>query len=106
MRVKKLPFPRRRCCSTNLSQDLTQIYGQTAIFDHFVRNRLFSSRLFTDKEPIFIDVSVNGRAFAKCGADKSAAKLTVKFTARLFWVISIVESDRPAIDCKSSGFLI
>ncbi len=41
-------------------------YGQTAIFAHFVRNRHFSSKLITDKASIFIDVSVNGRAFAKC----------------------------------------
>ena len=40
-------------------------YGQTAIFAHFVRNRHFSSRPFTDKRPIFIDVSVNGSAFCK-----------------------------------------
>jgi len=39
-------------------QDLTQIYGQTAVFAHFVRNRLFWSRTFTDRRPIFIDVSV------------------------------------------------
>ena len=40
-------------------------YGQTSIFDHFVRNRHFSSEPFTDKVPIFIDVSVNGNDFAK-----------------------------------------
>ncbi|NME31717.1 hypothetical protein HF866_02415 [Lactobacillus ruminis] len=43
------------------------------------------------------------------------AKLSVKFTAKLFWVISNKESDRPvyeknrirfALDCKSSGFSI
>ena len=34
-------------------------YGQTAIFAHFVRNRHFSSRPFTDRGPIFIDVYVN-----------------------------------------------
>ena len=34
-------------------------YGQTAVFAHFVRNRHFSSRLITDKVPIFLDVSVN-----------------------------------------------
>ena len=43
-------------------------YGQTAIFDHFVRNRYFSGGPFTDKEPIFIDLSVNGSDFAKCSA--------------------------------------
>ena len=43
-------------------------YGQTAVFDPFVRNRYFSGRPFTDRRPIFIDVSVNGRAFAKCSA--------------------------------------
>ena len=41
-------------------------YGQPTIFDHFVRNRHFSSRPFTDKASIFVDVSVNGRAFVKC----------------------------------------
>ena len=41
-------------------------YGQTAIFDHFVRNRHFSSKPFTDRRPIFIDVSVNGSNFVKC----------------------------------------
>ncbi|MFJ6967231.1 MAG: hypothetical protein ACIRZ5_02430 [Ligilactobacillus ruminis] len=43
------------------------------------------------------------------------AKLSVKFTAKLFWVISIMEGDchaytknriRFAINCKSSGFSI
>ena len=43
-------------------------YGQTAVFDHFVRNRYFSSGPFTDKEPIFIDLSVNGSDFAKGSA--------------------------------------
>ena len=43
-------------------------YGQTAIFAHFVRNRHFSSEPFTDRRPIFIDVSVNDRDFAKCSA--------------------------------------
>ena len=43
-------------------------YGQTAVFAHFVRNRHFSSRPITDRRPIFIDVSVNGRALAKCSA--------------------------------------
>ena len=43
-------------------------YGQTAIFDHFVRNRLFSSRPFTDSVPFFIDLSVNESVFAKCSA--------------------------------------
>ena len=43
-------------------------YGQTAIFAHFVRNRHFSSKPFTDSMPIFIDLSVNDSAFAKCSA--------------------------------------
>ena len=34
-------------------------YGQSAIFDHFVRNRHFSIVPFTDRRPISIDVSVN-----------------------------------------------
>ena len=47
---------------------MMRIYGQTAIFAHFVRNRHFSSRPFTDKASIFIDVSVNDNDFAKCSA--------------------------------------
>ena len=43
-------------------------YGQTAIFDHFVRNRHFWNSPFTDSMPIFIDVSVNDSDFAKCSA--------------------------------------
>ena len=43
-------------------------YGQTAIFAHFVRNRLSSSSPITDKPSIFIDLSVNGNDFAKCSA--------------------------------------
>ena len=43
-------------------------YGQTAVFDRFVRNRHFWNSPFTDKASIFIDVSVNGSDFAKCSA--------------------------------------
>ena len=43
-------------------------YGQKVVFDHFVRNRHFSGRPFTDKLPIFIDLSVNGSDFDKCSA--------------------------------------
>ena len=43
-------------------------YGQTAIFDHFVRKRHFSSRPITDKASIFIDLSVNENDFDKCSA--------------------------------------
>ena len=53
---------------TQSIQDLTQIYGQTAIFAHFVRNCHFLSRPFTDRRPIFIDVSVTGSDFDKCNA--------------------------------------
>ena len=48
-------------------------YGQTAIFDHFVRNRHFSSEPFTDKVSIFIDLSVNGSDFDKCSARQISA---------------------------------
>ena len=48
-------------------------YGQTAVFAHFVRNRHFSSRPFTDKAPIFIDVSVNDSDFAKYSARQNIA---------------------------------
>ena len=43
-------------------------YGQTTIFAHFVRNRHFSGGPITDKESIFIDLSVNDNDFAKCSA--------------------------------------
>jgi len=43
-------------------------YGQTAIFAHSVRNCHFLSRPFTDRKPIFIDVSVTGSDFDKCNA--------------------------------------
>ena len=43
-------------------------YGQTVVFDHFVRNRHFWNSPFTDKASIFIDVSVNGSDFVKCSA--------------------------------------
>ena len=74
-------------------------YGQTAIFAHFVRNRHFSIELFTDRRPIFIDVSVNGNDFAKCSTRslstsrrdygqsavlelfvRNQAKISIKFT--------------------------
>ena len=38
-------------------------YGQTDIFNHFVRNRHFSGEPITDKESIFSDVSVNDSDF-------------------------------------------
>ena len=51
--------------SVKMGSKRLRSYGQTAIFDHFVRKRHFLSRPFTDKAPIFIDMSVNGGAFAK-----------------------------------------
>ena len=45
-----------------------KFYGQTAVFDHFVRNRHFWNSPFTDSMPIFIDLSVNDNDFAKCSA--------------------------------------
>ena len=59
---------KQQYCSANLSQDFTRIYGQRAVFAHFVRNRHFSGGPITDKASIFIDVSVNGSDFAKCSA--------------------------------------
>ena len=47
-----------------------QIYGQTGIFAHFVRNRLFWSRTFTDRRPIFIDVSVTVRQILRADLQK------------------------------------
>ena len=48
-------------------------YGQTAFFAHFVRNRYFSSRPFTDRSPIFIDVSVNDNWFCQMQCCTSSA---------------------------------
>ena len=59
---------------------MREIYGQKTVFGAFVRktevetskvlrtNSYFSSGPFTDKEPIFIDLSVNGSDFAKGSA--------------------------------------
>ncbi|MEO2768851.1 hypothetical protein ABHA96_10335, partial [Ligilactobacillus ruminis] len=58
--------------SVKLGPKRLNFYGQTAVFAHFVRNRHFSSKPFTDSMLIFIDVSVNGSDFAKCRPDKSA----------------------------------
>ena len=70
--VSKTHFTDRRRFSEHLSvkpgPKRLNFYGQTAIFAHFVRNCYFSNRSITDKEPIFIDVSVNGSVFAKCSA--------------------------------------
>ena len=75
-------------------------YGQKAIFAYFVRNRHFSSKPFTDKGPIFSDVSVNGRDFAKCSAAhrllNHRVKGDFKFTDSRFSDISII-----AVDCHS-----
>ena len=43
-----------------------RIYGQKPLFGAFVRNRHFSNKPFTDKAPIFIDLSVNGSDFVRC----------------------------------------
>ena len=75
-------------------------YGQTAIFDHFVRNRHFSSKSFTDRKPIFIDVSVNNSDFAKCSAVRQQLnrctwpRLRAK---RSFWNLLVI-CDRTAAD--------
>ena len=74
-------------------------YGQTAIFDHFVRNRHFSSKSFTDRKPIFIDVSVNGKDFCQMQRlINHHTKLSVKFTTKLFLLISIMPSNRHAYE--------
>ena len=90
-------------------------YGQAAILDHFVRNRHFWSKSFTDRRPVFIDVSVNGRDFCQMQRlINQHTMLSVKFPAKLFLLISIVASNRHAyekngwfaINCKSTGFSI
>ncbi|EFZ34761.1 hypothetical protein HMPREF0542_11058 [Ligilactobacillus ruminis ATCC 25644] len=70
--VSKTHFTDKPAFSSDLSVNpgpkRLKSYGQKAVFNHFVRNRHFWSRPFMDRRPIFIDVSVNGRAFAKCSA--------------------------------------
>lgn len=63
------------------NQDLSQLYGQSAIF---------------------ADLSVNGSHFAKCSALNQCVKLSVKFTARLFSVISVIASDCHAYEKNGS----
>jgi len=79
-------------------QDLTQIYGQTAIFDHFVRNRLFWSRTFTGRKAIFIDVSVI--LPMRCLINQRA-KL---FPSRKAIIMHAQKSAKFAIGCKASVF--
>ena len=67
------------------SQDLIQLYGQSAIF---------------------ADLSVNGSHFAKCSALNQCVKLSVKFTAGLFSVISVIASDCHAYEKKRIRFAI
>ena len=55
-------FVRKTWCETS------EFLRTNGHFPHFVRNRHFSNRSITDKESIFIDVSVNGNDFAKCSA--------------------------------------
>lgn len=57
---------------------------------------------FTDKWHIFADLSVNGSHFAKCSALNQCVKLSVKFTARLFSVISVIASDCHAYEKNGS----
>ena len=64
-------------------------YGQTSIFDHSVRKRHFSIETFTDRRPIFIDVSVNGSDFSKYSAHSVStpshqSKLPIRFASGYF----------------------
>ena len=83
-------------------------YGQTAIFDHFVRKRHFSSGPFTDRRLIFIDLSVNGSDFVKYSTRSiSAPSSQSNLPPSSFWRLSCIRNRiRFAIDCKSSGFSI
>ena len=67
------------------SQDLIQLYGQSAIFS---------------------DLSVNGSHFAKCSALNQCVNFSVKFTARLFFVISVITSDCHAYEKNRIRFAI
>jgi len=71
---------------------------------------------FTDKGSIFIDVSVNGRAFAKCSPDKSARQALSQIYRQTIFayfhhsmrIVMHTQKNRIrfAIDGKPSGFLI
>ena len=122
-----------QCCSTDSSRFTDKVpflddvsvktgpkqlnfYGQAAIFNHFVRNRHFSSRPFTDRNPIFIDVSVNGSDFSKYSAHSVStpnhqSKLPIRFASGYFHHgrrLSCIQKKRirSAINCKSSCFSI
>ena len=45
--------------------EASEFLRTNGLFALFVRNRYFSSRLFTDNMPIFSDLSVNDSDFAK-----------------------------------------
>ena len=66
-------------------------YGQKTIFAHFVRNRHFSSRPITDKAPIFIDVSVNDKAFEKC---KAALHLINQIVKPGLWIRQVLLKEK------------
>lgn len=68
------------------SQDLIQLYGQSAIFADFVRKR----QSFCQMQ----------RALNQC------VKFSVKFTARLFSVISVIASDCHAYEKNRIRFAI
>ena len=63
-------------------------YGQTAVFAHFVRNRHFSGRPFTDNMPIFIDVSVKRQWFCQmqCCASSAQSLHLTSVTGKTFFL--------------------
>ena len=66
-------------------------YGQPAIFAHFVRNRYFSDRPFTDSMLIFIDLSVNGSDFVKYSTRSiSAPSSQSNLPPSSFWRLSCI----------------
>ena len=85
-------------------------YGQTAIFDHFVRNCHFLSRPFTDRRPIFIDVSVILTNATPAQSARQALSQIYRQTILGYFhhrrQLSCMRKKRIrfAIDCKSSGF--
>ncbi|MBD9205413.1 MAG: hypothetical protein EGQ27_04360 [Lactobacillus ruminis] len=82
-------------------------YGQPAVFDHFVRNLHFWSRPFTDRRPIFIDVSVNGtpdESVSQALSQIYRQTILGYFHHRRQLSCMRKKRIRFAIDCKSSGF--
>ena len=70
---------------------MMRIYGQSRLFEAFVRKRHFSSEPFTDRRLIFIDLSVNGSDFVKYSTRSiSAPSSQSNLPPSSFWRLSCI----------------